>query len=140
MWGRLWNGRCSRGVESCSAGRGGVMAARVDVEKGLGGEKVGAGGVRLKTVALPTEHGGWGITLEPVLLGLETDAGRASVVYQLIADGGVLVRDAVDAKLLGGPGVGRHVDVRELTFGVPVEKHRDGFTVPLQLTGGRNQV
>src|SRR5688572_3480097 len=29
-----------------------------------------AGGVRLKTLALPTEHGGWGITLEPVLLGL----------------------------------------------------------------------
>jgi hypothetical protein len=26
--------------------------------------------VRLRTVALPTEHGGWGFTLEPVLLGL----------------------------------------------------------------------
>lgn len=25
---------------------------------------------RLKTVALPTEHGGWGFTLEPVVLGL----------------------------------------------------------------------
>ena len=35
---------------------------------------VGAGraacGVRLKTIALPVEHGGWGISLEPVLLGL----------------------------------------------------------------------
>ncbi|HEX7318296.1 MAG TPA: YwiC-like family protein [Pyrinomonadaceae bacterium] len=46
------------------------MAARVDVEKGLGEVKAGTGGVRLKTVALPTEHGGWGITLEPVVLGL----------------------------------------------------------------------
>ena len=24
----------------------------------------------LRTVALPSEHGGWGLTLEPVLLGL----------------------------------------------------------------------
>src|SRR5215213_4662335 len=47
------------------------MAARIDLEKGFGGAaKSAAGGVRLKTVALPTEHGGWGITLEPVLLGL----------------------------------------------------------------------
>jgi len=35
-----------------------------------GASKPGAGGVRLKTIALPTEHGGWGITLEPVALGL----------------------------------------------------------------------
>jgi 4-hydroxybenzoate polyprenyltransferase len=27
-------------------------------------------GVRLKTVALPVEHGGWGLALEPVVLGL----------------------------------------------------------------------
>ncbi|GIW24085.1 MAG: hypothetical protein KatS3mg069_0352 [Meiothermus sp.] len=26
--------------------------------------------VPLKTVALPNEHGGWGFTLEPILLGL----------------------------------------------------------------------
>ena len=29
-----------------------------------------AGGVRLRTVALPNEHGGWGLSLEPVALGL----------------------------------------------------------------------
>jgi hypothetical protein len=29
-----------------------------------------ATGVRLKTIALPTEHGGWGLSLEPILLGL----------------------------------------------------------------------
>ncbi|MFL6254097.1 MAG: YwiC-like family protein [Pyrinomonadaceae bacterium] len=34
-------------------------------------EKRGAGrGVRVRTVALPVEHGGWGLTLEPVALGL----------------------------------------------------------------------
>jgi 4-hydroxybenzoate polyprenyltransferase len=28
------------------------------------------GPVRLRSIALPTEHGGWGFTLEPILLGL----------------------------------------------------------------------
>jgi len=28
------------------------------------------GGARIRSVGLPTEHGGWGFTLEPVLLGL----------------------------------------------------------------------
>ena len=53
------------------------MTMKIDFERDLGGAAVRsgaaqytAGGVRLKTVALPTEHGGWGITLEPVLLGL----------------------------------------------------------------------
>ncbi|MDH3260663.1 MAG: YwiC-like family protein [Acidimicrobiia bacterium] len=27
-------------------------------------------GVRIRSIALPTEHGGWGFTLEPILLGL----------------------------------------------------------------------
>lgn len=31
---------------------------------------VAAGRVRLKSVALPVEHGGWGFLLEPILLGL----------------------------------------------------------------------
>jgi hypothetical protein len=31
---------------------------------------VGSGSVRVKTVALPVEHGGWGLSLEPVVLGL----------------------------------------------------------------------
>ena len=47
------------------------MSARVELEKGFGGgSKPNTGGVRLKTIALPNEHGGWGITLEPVVLGL----------------------------------------------------------------------
>jgi hypothetical protein len=35
---------------------------------GMGGGK--AQNVRLRTVALPVEHGGWGLALEPLLLGL----------------------------------------------------------------------
>jgi hypothetical protein len=34
------------------------------------GYGVRADGVRLKTVALPVEHGGWGLSLEPIVLGL----------------------------------------------------------------------
>ena len=39
--------------------------------KSSGLENRGAGHrVRVRTVALPVEHGGWGLTLEPVALGL----------------------------------------------------------------------
>jgi hypothetical protein len=31
----------------------------------------------LRAVALPTEHGGWGFTLEPIVLGLAVAAGPA---------------------------------------------------------------
>jgi hypothetical protein len=34
------------------------------------GARVEPARVRVKTVALPTEHGGWGLSLEPVVLGL----------------------------------------------------------------------
>ena len=38
----------------------------------IAGARVAAGAprVRVKTVALPNEHGGWGLLLEPVALGL----------------------------------------------------------------------
>ncbi|WP_299430788.1 YwiC-like family protein [uncultured Meiothermus sp.] len=44
--------------------------------------------VPLKTIALPNEHGGWGFTLEPVLLGLlvaPTGAGLGLGVFALAA-------------------------------------------------------
>lgn len=70
------------------------MAARVDDNRGLGGAvKSGAGGgVRLKTVALPTEHGGWGITLEPVLLGLLVAPSLAGAGLALATVGAFLAR------------------------------------------------
>ncbi|MDX2007394.1 MAG: hypothetical protein SFU83_19325 [Meiothermus sp.] len=33
--------------------------------------------VPLRSVALPNEHGGWGFTLEPILLGLLVAPGEA---------------------------------------------------------------
>jgi hypothetical protein len=69
------------------------MAARVDLEKGIGGAlKSGAAGMRLKTVALPTEHGGWGITLEPVLLGLLVEPSMAGAGLALATVGAFLAR------------------------------------------------
>ena len=68
------------------------MAARVDFKRELqGGAATGGAttnGVRVKTVALPTEHGGWGITLEPVLLGLlvaPTSAGAGLALATVAA-------------------------------------------------------
>lgn len=71
------------------------MAARVDDNRGLGGavkSGAGGGGVRLKTVALPTEHGGWGITLEPVLLGLLVAPSLAGAGLALATVGAFLAR------------------------------------------------
>ncbi|MFL6333901.1 MAG: YwiC-like family protein [Pyrinomonadaceae bacterium] len=51
-----------------------------------------AGGVRLKTLALPTEHGGWGITLEPVVLGLLVAPSLAGAGLALATLGAFLAR------------------------------------------------
>jgi len=80
------------------------MAMKVDFERELGGVAVGArraseaaprsaaGGVRVKTIALPTEHGGWGITLEPVLLGLLVAPSWAGAGLALATLGAFLAR------------------------------------------------
>ncbi|VAV92581.1 Putative membrane-spanning protein, partial [hydrothermal vent metagenome] len=39
--------------------------AEVDTPK-----RTGTSRVNVRSIALPTEHGGWGFTLEPILLGL----------------------------------------------------------------------
>ncbi|MDQ3917054.1 MAG: YwiC-like family protein, partial [Acidobacteriota bacterium] len=52
----------------------------------------GAGGVRLKTIALPFEHGGWGISLEPVLLGLLAAPSPAGLWLALATMGAFLAR------------------------------------------------
>ncbi|HEU4597793.1 MAG TPA: YwiC-like family protein [Pyrinomonadaceae bacterium] len=50
------------------------------------------GRVRLRTVALPTEHGGWSFTLEPVLLGLLVAPSLAGLFIGLAATGAFLAR------------------------------------------------
>lgn len=50
------------------------------------------GGVRVKSVALPTEHGGWGLSLEPVLLGLIVAPSLAGIGLMIAAVGAFLAR------------------------------------------------
>ena len=61
------------------------------------------GGAKWRAVAVPREHGGWGLTLEPVLLGLLVAWSWAGLAVGLAAFGGFLVRTpikvaAVDAR------------------------------------------
>jgi hypothetical protein len=79
---------------TCEAGKGEeTMAARVDFGKELGGAtRAPQQGVRLKRLALPTEHGGWGITLEPVVLGLLLAPTVAGAGLALATVGAFLAR------------------------------------------------
>lgn len=49
-------------------------------------------GMRIRTVALPIEHGGWGLALEPVLLGLLVAPSLAGVGLALATMGAFLAR------------------------------------------------
>lgn len=51
-----------------------------------------AASVPLKSVALPTEHGGWGFTLEPILLGLFLSPGPHTLGLFLLGLFGFLAR------------------------------------------------
>src|ERR1043165_2882142 len=73
------------------------MSASVDFKGELGGGGARprgtlTSGVRVKTVALPTEHGGWGITLEPVVLGLLVAPTLACAGLALATVGAFLAR------------------------------------------------
>jgi hypothetical protein len=51
-----------------------------------------SGNVRVKTVALPVEHGGWGLLFESVLLGLVLAPSIAALCLSLAAIGAFLAR------------------------------------------------
>ncbi|MFL6257793.1 MAG: YwiC-like family protein, partial [Pyrinomonadaceae bacterium] len=56
-------------------------------------EKRGAGrGVRVRTLALPVEHGGWGLTLEPVALGLLVAPSPVGLFLSVATMGAFLAR------------------------------------------------
>jgi len=56
--------------------------------------------VSLRSVALPTEHGGWSLTLEPVALGLIVEPGWAGAALGLVALLGFLGRTPVKLVLV----------------------------------------
>lgn len=51
--------------------------------------------VRIRSIALPTEHGGWGFTLEPILLGLLVAPSASAWVISAAALGVFLARRPV---------------------------------------------
>lgn len=63
-----------------------LTAARADT---AGRERAGG---RLRSVALPNEHGGWGLSLEPVALGLVLAPSLASVCLAVATVGAFLAR------------------------------------------------
>lgn len=54
--------------------------------------KVAASAVSMRAVAIPSEHGGWGFTLEPVILGLLVAPGWAGIGLGVTALMAFLVR------------------------------------------------
>lgn len=54
----------------------------------------------LRSVALPAEHGGWGLTLEPVVLGLAVAASPAGGLLAAVAFLGFLARTPIKAVLV----------------------------------------
>lgn len=55
--------------------------------------------VRLRLVALPTEHGGWGLLLEPIALGLLVAPSLAGLLLGLAAAGAFLTRHPLKVAL-----------------------------------------
>lgn len=51
---------------------------------------------RLRPIALPTEHGGWGFLVEPILLGLLVAPGLAGLLLGVAASGVFLVRHPLE--------------------------------------------
>ena len=64
---------------------------RTQLENSGGGTSA-RGNVRVRTVALPVEHGGWSLTLEPVALGLLVAPSPAGFLLALATVGAFLAR------------------------------------------------
>lgn len=61
-------------------------------QKPAAGSATGQARVRIKTVALPVEHGGWGLSLEPVVLGLLVAPSLAGLSLALATVAAFLAR------------------------------------------------
>lgn len=68
------------------------MVAKAECGEDLDGVARKQSGVRWRTVALPVEHGGWGISLEPVVLGLLVAPSVAGVGLAVATLGAFLAR------------------------------------------------
>jgi len=73
--------------------------------------------VRYKTIALPAEHGGWGLLFEPLVLGLVAAPSGAGAALAVAATGAFLIRHPL--KLL----------LNDLSAGRRVARTRHAFVV-----------
>jgi len=62
-------------------------------------EQNAPGGARIRLVALPTEHGGWGFLLEPIILGLALAPTASGILLGLAAPGAFLIRHPLQLAL-----------------------------------------
>lgn len=101
----------------------------------------------LRAVAVPTEHGGWGLTLEPALLGLLVAPGVAGIPLALASVLGFTARqplkialvDVYRGRKLERTRVARRVAVVELVmlaglFATAIVTSRGSFWVPAAIS------
>jgi hypothetical protein len=69
-------------------------------ELGNKGKAAAGQGVRVRTVALPVEHGGWGLTLEPVVLGMLVAPTLTGLCFSVATVGAFLARHPL--KIIAG--------------------------------------
>ena len=69
-------------------------------EQTLTGNRSARNGVRIKTIALPAEHGGWGMVFEPIVLGLLLAPSAAGLYLSLSALGFFLARHPLTLVIL----------------------------------------
>lgn len=102
------------------------------------------GGVRIKTIALPAEHGGWGLLFEPMLLGLLVAPSVAGLYLALSALGFFLARHPLTLVILNRGRISPrtvlakrfallYVTVATASLIAAVTFTRDSFILPLLL-------
>lgn len=99
-------------------------------------------GIRIKSIALPAEHGGWGLLLEPIVLGLLLAPSIAGLYLALSAVGLFLARHPLTLIVLSRrrpsprTGIAKqfaifYLSVAGLTFIAAVAFAQYSFTLPL---------
>jgi hypothetical protein len=86
-----------------------------------------------RAVVVPSEHGGWGLTLEPVLLGLLVAASSAGVALAVAGFVGFLVRTPLKLVLVD---VWRHRWLRRTTLAATVAGGELAVLVALAVAAG----
>ena len=106
--------------------------------------KTSGRGIRMRTIALPVEHGGWGLLFEPIVLGLLLAPSLAGVFLSVAAMGAFLARHPfrlavgdwrrgrrIPRSALAERFAGLYVCVATLGLAVAIKTAGVGFLLPL---------